>query len=308
VLTRANPESTLFDQEILPLLSCPRSGQPLTREPDSIVSQDGHQRYPITDGTPDLRCAPQRYSVDYPWYEPWDEIDQLPLSKPAPQPADDLPDHLDAHLAAVFGQQGHDRLILEIGCGARQCEAYFKKRNFRYVGTDVDCRGMGPHVFADAHNLPFQDQQFDFYLSTAVYEHLVSPMVAAREAFRVLKPGGMFVGNAAFVYGFHDRASFYNMSHAAILSLLRTVGFEDVRVWEDWPFEAAISDMEFGSARQFTYPWRVTTKAFLSFMTQSFIKLSNVGRRLTGRQILEAEIHAVHTAGALAFSARKPRE
>jgi len=91
----------------------------------------------------------------------------------------DLPRHLDARLASIPGEHGDGRWLIEIGCGERLCEAYFTQRGFRYVGTDVNVRGRGPHLLADAHNPPFADGSFDLYASMAVYEQLASPLLAA---------------------------------------------------------------------------------------------------------------------------------
>lgn len=43
---------------------------------------------------------------------------------------------------------------------------------------------------ADAQNLPFRDNWFDFSFSQNAFEHIPNPEIALREAFRVTKPGG----------------------------------------------------------------------------------------------------------------------
>ena len=42
--------------------------------------------------------------------------------------------------------------------------------------------------------IPYPDESFDLVLSTCVWEHLESSDLVFAEAFRVLKPGGVFVG------------------------------------------------------------------------------------------------------------------
>jgi ubiquinone/menaquinone biosynthesis C-methylase UbiE len=44
---------------------------------------------------------------------------------------------------------------------------------------------------ATAEDLPFGDNSFDIVHSHHVFEHVADPVRAAREAFRLLKPGGM---------------------------------------------------------------------------------------------------------------------
>jgi SAM-dependent methyltransferase len=290
-------------EALLNRLRCPRTGQPLARKGDVLENADGANRYPILDGVADLRVPPRQMRVDLEWLEVWDEMDALRFDLPPKLESPDLPYHLDARLASVPGARGDDRWIVEIGCGERQCEPYFAKRGFHYVGADVDVRGRGPHVLADAHNLPFVDQGFDLYTSMAVYEHLASPLVAALEASRVLKPGGIFFGTSAFVYGFHDRASFNHMTHAALLWTFRMAGFRDLRIWPDWYYWQSIPEMAFPGSEG--WPWRASAKGVLSALEWSYTRTSNLFRKLLGKRQLDLSARNVHKAGSLSFVARK---
>lgn len=53
-------------------------------------------------------------------------------------------------------------------------------------------RGIGL-IKSTAEVLPFPDNCFDIIHSHHVFEHIADPMVAAREAYRVLKPGGLLL-------------------------------------------------------------------------------------------------------------------
>ncbi len=291
-------------EQLLPRLRCPHTHQPLVRDGDALRSADGTSVFPLDDGVVDLRTPPARLKLDLPWYELWDDLERLRFDPPPRLESDDLPYHLDAHLASIPGREGRDRWIVEVGCGERQCEPYFGSRGFHYVGTDVDRRGVGPHLLAEAHNLPFQDGAFDLYTSMAVYEHLAAPLVAALEAFRVLKPGGLVFGTSAFVYGFHDRASFHHMTHAGLLWTLRSAGFEEVRIWPDWFYTQSIPQMAFRGGSGL--PWRTATRAFLQTMEWTYTSTSNLVRRLAGKRRLDLPARRAETAGSLSFVARKP--
>lgn len=249
--------------------------------------------------------SPEKMLLNLPWVDPFEALGKVDLSRPQPLDAEDLPYHLDAHLAAVPGNEGSGRWILEVGCGERKCEPYFTKRGFRYVGTDADHRGIGPHLKVDAHNLPFNDASFDFYFSLAVYEHLASPLQAALEAHRILKPGGTMFGTAAFVYGFHDRASFHHMTHAGLLWTLRMAGFKDIRIWPDWKYTAAIPEMAFGTGAQGA-PWRLAARGLLKALDSSFVAVSQLARRLTGNKPLDIAARDVYNASSLTYVATKP--
>lgn len=302
--TKTEPGTALALDDILDRLRCPQTGSALERDGERLRSSDGSAAYPIREGVPDLRRPPERLTLDLPWFEPWDALEAIDLSTPAPHPASDLPYHLDAQLASVPGDQGDGRWILEVGCGERQCEPYFAKRGFNYVGTDVDHRGPGPHLMADAHNLPFASESFDFYTSMAVYEHLVSPLQAALEAYRVLRPGGTFFGSAAFVYGFHDLASFHHMTHGGLLWTFRMAGFEVERIWPDWEYTDSIPEMAFGEGPGI--PWRVVASLVMKVLDRSFVGLSNLIRPLARKPRIDLDARRVERAGSLSFIARKP--
>ena len=73
-----------------------------------------------------------------------------------------------------------------------------------YLPTESD-RKQHPNVLhQDIHNLSFDDDSFDAYISCDVLEHVPDLRQAINEAARILKPGGVFIGTVPFAPGRQD--------------------------------------------------------------------------------------------------------
>jgi SAM-dependent methyltransferase len=117
--------------------------------------------------------------------------------------------------------------ILELGAGLDSHRAENVVRTDAFVyGTDhLD-------LVADAHALPFAAGSFDFVFSLAVFEHLHSPWLAAKEIARVLRPGGSCYTLAAFQQPLHGYPDHY---FNATESGLRRLFEDDFEVQEAGP-------------------------------------------------------------------------
>lgn len=72
-----------------------------------------------------------------------------------------------------------------------------------YVGVDL---GKGPGVdivLTDPYKLPFEDNSFDFVISSSCFEHSEFFWLTYMEVMRVLKPSGLFYLNAPSNGDFH---------------------------------------------------------------------------------------------------------
>jgi SAM-dependent methyltransferase len=107
--------------------------------------------------------------------------------------------------------------ILELGAGLDTHRAP------NVVTTDAFVYGTDHlDVVADAHALPFADASFDFVFSLAVFEHLHSPWIAAKEIARVLRPGGSCYTLAAFhqpLHGYPDH--YFNATESGLRRLFQ---------------------------------------------------------------------------------------
>jgi SAM-dependent methyltransferase len=102
---------------------------------------------------------------------------------------------------AIIEQLPRNEVVLEAGCSFGHVAEYFRKSGYQVVGLDYvfDALGVGrvcaPDLTllqADIHALPMRDNSIGGYLSFGVLEHFdFGPIPALKEAFRVLKPGGV---------------------------------------------------------------------------------------------------------------------
>ena len=97
--------------------------------------------------------------------------------------------------------------ILNIGSGADSgCGRWLWKNqatsNPKFINLDITISTV-LSVQGDAHLLPLKDKSVDAVIMQALLEHVTSPSEVVKEAFRVLKPGGILYVEVPFLQGFH---------------------------------------------------------------------------------------------------------
>jgi SAM-dependent methyltransferase len=134
------------------------------------------------------------------------------------------PVHLDPLLMS-YVQRPSERgaLALDLGCGGGEYRGVIEYAGYEWVG--LDCAPGPATVLGDAQALPFADAAFDQVISLAVLEHVRNPLVFAREAYRVLRPGRRMVGSVAFLEPLHG-GSYYHHTHRGLWNTLTSAGFE----------------------------------------------------------------------------------
>ncbi len=171
--------------------------------------------------------------------------------------------------------------LLDAGCGTgglilRLREA---RPDWRWAGIDfmpLACElareRCGPEVdirTASVTELPFADESFDAVVSVDVVCQIENPEAAAKEFFRVLRPGGIVVLNVPaymWMYSYHDISCHtkHRYTRPEVDALLRGGGFEERKTthWNALPFPLMFAKRKvFPSAKDSSdvrvYPWLV---------------------------------------------------
>lgn len=201
------------------------------------------EQFESVDGTPKLMSSRSKRAVQYSHCSADSSAGADFYSAlcypPRPLPAAGAnPYHLDPAHVHVLEQLEPGIRILEIGCGGGQMRQWSSKHGFDYVGTDISKSRVsaelqshgGPDYLCDAHFLPFRDSAFDVVYSAAVTEHIADPQLMMSEVWRVLKPGGLYLGNCSFMEPWHDD-SFFHMSPLGAYRALTRAQFDVRNVW-----------------------------------------------------------------------------
>ncbi len=183
--TRESQEPTASQQKLKSEIRQWWAGAPMTYGEDH-----GRADYTLPDGTVEtVELGSRRFFelADQVFYR-WNQPIHLP----------------SAPFGRIFDYEAyHGKPVLEVGCGMGCMAMNWALRGAQTTAIDLNPVAIeqtrqrfstfgleGDIREADAENLPFDDESFDFLYSWGVVHHTPGIRVAIAEMYRVLKPGG----------------------------------------------------------------------------------------------------------------------
>ena len=207
-------------------LVCPRTRAELqwSRDRQWLVTADEKHRYPVNGGVPILLADSESTLV----YSQQSEAMNRDYAESRQARGRSLAHRLAANdyrtpaskraFDGVFATLPFDALCLAPGGGPVRAHPRLVNVNIAAF-ENVD-------VVGDAHALPYADNSVDAVHSEAVFEHLVDPTKAARELFRVMKPGARAFVAMPFLQQYHGYPHHYqNYTLQGHQLLFSRVGF-----------------------------------------------------------------------------------
>nr|WP_129730477.1 class I SAM-dependent methyltransferase [Parabacteroides goldsteinii] len=139
-------------------------------------------------------------------------------------------------LKVIFERYIHEQyFIFDIGCGNKPFEDYIRKLTNNnslssYVGCDVvQSSNNKVDIICEAADIPIVSSKYDVVICTQVIEHVFNHSKVFEEAYRILKPGGIFIVSSNFIWEMHEVPyDYFRFTKYGFRSLLVNSGFEIV--------------------------------------------------------------------------------
>jgi len=83
---------------------------------------------------------------------------------------------------------------------------YLNKVEYKILDPVSD---YNPDIVGDIHNLPFKDNSQEAIICISVLEHVENPLIAVKELYRALQPGGYCYISLPFLHCYHSKEGYY---------------------------------------------------------------------------------------------------
>ena len=127
----------------------------------------------------------------------------------------------------LIQKHAHGRFI-DLGCGEMPYREFVEGRVEVYDSFDVQTRTSGVTYVGDIQNMQaVPSASYDSAACLEVLEHVPDPFQAAREIFRILRPGGVLVLSVPHLSRLHEEPNdFYRYTRYGVRRLLEQAGFQ----------------------------------------------------------------------------------
>lgn len=162
------------------------------------------------------------------------------------------------------------KILLDLGAGPIQFFELFSQ--FQYIGADFQ-PFSGVALVADlTKGIPRESASVDIITASNFFEHIPNPDFVMRECFRILKPGGVFLGTVPFLFNIHQEPhDYWRYTNFILEHLFRASGFSsvEIRVLNNvWDSFSVLKDVFFRElwkthrSRAISLVWRVINLHF----------------------------------------------
>lgn len=155
------------------------------------------------------------------------------------------------YILGYFKDKKEEAAILDIGCGNGNILAELVTPKNKLYGIDLSenmimvarkrLHGNAELQIADAKELPFQDNQFDYIICNASFHHYPYPLETLMEMNRVLKKGGVLLIGEGYAYEpfrfilniyfkFASTGDFHSYGQHELTRMLQKTGFHVEKV------------------------------------------------------------------------------
>lgn len=123
--------------------------------------------------------------------------------------------------------------LLDVGCGNKPYLPLYSAQE--YIGLEIDTpenrQSKAADYYYDGKSFPFADEEFDSVISNQVLEHVPNPDRFLEEISRVLRPQGLILMTAPFVWDEHEQPNdYYRYTSYGIRTILARHGFEVIEL------------------------------------------------------------------------------
>lgn len=178
------------------------------------------------------------------------------------------------HKLAIFAEEilsfsVPSSIVIDLGAGSCRWKKLFP--DCKYIGTDStvgdpNCNYNNLDFIADiTQKTPIHDNIADVVICMAVLGHVFNPLGVFKEAYRILKPGGMFFAMSEFAKAKHQTPyDAVRLTDFMIKRYCQETGFEIIDIYGSNSFYTSILDLIEN------YAWK--TKTLFSWFIRILIK------------------------------------